>query len=724
MTGSRSSARDPRYDVLFEPVRIGPVVARNRFFQVPHCNGMGWTQPRALAALRGIKAEGGWAVVSTEEVEIHPTSDCEPYHEGRLWSDDDIPALAMMADAVHEHGALAAIELTHHGASCANYGTREIPLAPSHRPVVYYSPVQARAMSKRDIREYRQWHRDAALRSKRAGFDIVYVYASHDLSLAVHFLQRRKNDRSDEYGGSLENRVRLLREVIEDTKDAVGDRCAVAVRLGVDELLGPDGITSEGEGREVIEMLAELPDLWDVNISNWTNDSQASRFAKEGYQEEYTRFVKSVTSKPVVGVGRFTSPDTMVSQVRRGVLDFIGAARPSIADPFLPKKLEEGRAEDIRECIGCNICVSSDYSMSNLRCTQNPTMGEEWRRGWHPERIATRGSEGVVLVVGTGPAGLEAALSAARRGYEVHLAEASTELGGRVTREAALPGLREWLRVRDWRVGQLNKLANVHIYRDSPLDAANILEFGARHVVIATGSRWRRDGVGRANGAAIAGFEGPQGPVGATGAMGPRGLVGATGATASVGPVGGIFTPDDIMAGHIPGAGPVVIFDDDHYYMGGVLAERCVEVGLAVTLVTPAAIPSAWTVNTLEALPIARRLLRLGVEVVPYSNVQGFDGRRVLLVNELTGVVTERGATAVVAVTARLPVDGLYAALEGESQRMAEAGIVSLTRVGDCYAPGTIQAAVYSGHKLARELDAAPVLASSIRRELPLGVTG
>jgi len=749
MTDShRAPARDPRYDVLFEPVRIGPVVARNRFFQVPHCNGMGWTQPRALAALRGIKAEGGWAVVSTEEVEIHPTSDCEPFHEGRLWSDDDIPALAMMADAVHEHGALAAIELTHHGSACANYGTREIPIAPSHRPVAYYAPVQARAMSKRDIREYRQWHRDAALRSKRAGFDIVYVYASHDLSLAVHFLQRRKNDRSDEYGGSLENRVRLLREVIEDTKDAVGDRCAVAVRLGVEELLGPGGITSAGEGREVIEMLAELPDLWDVNISNWTNDSRTSRFAKEGYQEEYAGFVKSITSKPVVGVGRFTSPDTMVSQVRRGVLDFIGAARPSIADPFLPRKLEEGRAEDIRECIGCNICVSSDYSSSNLRCTQNPTMGEEWRRGWHPERIAARGSEGVVLVVGAGPAGLEAALAAARRGYEVHLAEASTELGGRVTRESALPGLREWLRVRDWRVGQLNKLANVHIYRDSPLDASNVLEFGARHVVIATGSRWRRDGVGRENGAAIVGFDGSLGPVGPAGALGPQGLIGPAGALGSQGPVGptgalgphgllrptgllgpqgvvgGIFTPDDIMEGRLPGAGPIVIFDDDHYYMGGVLAERCVAAGLPVTLVTPAAIPSAWTVNTLEALPIARRLLQLGVEVVPHTNVQGFDGQRVLLVNELTGVVTEHAASAVISVTARLPVDSLYEALEGDSQRVTEAGIVSLTRVGDCYAPGTIQAAVYSGHKAARELDAAPTLASSIRRELPLGVTG
>jgi dimethylamine/trimethylamine dehydrogenase len=688
------SARDPRYDVLFEPVRIGPVVARNRFYQVPHCNGMGWTQPRALAALRGIKAEGGWAVVSTEEVEIHPTGDCEPYHEGRLWSDADIPALAMMADAVHEHGALAAIELTHHGASCANYGTREVPLAPSHRPIVYYSPVQARAMDKCDIREYRQWHRDAALRSKRAGFDIVYVYASHDLSLPMHFLQRRKNDRTDEYGGSLENRVRLLREVIEDTKEVVGDRCAVAVRLCVDELLGPDGMTSAGEGREVIEMLAELPDLWDVNISHWGNDSQTSRFAKEGYQEEYTRFVKSVTTKPVVGVGRLTSPDTMVSQVRRGVLDFVGAARPSIADPFLPRKLEEGRADDIRECIGCNICVSSDYSSSNLRCTQNPTMGEEWRRGWHPERIARTRVAGTVLVVGAGPAGLEAALAAARRGYEVHLAEASVELGGRVVREAALPGLREWLRVRDWRVGQLNKLGNVQLYRDNTLEAAGILEFGARHVVIATGSLWRRDGVGRENGVAIPGFADEA----------------------------AVFTPDDIMEGRLP-SGPVVIFDDDHYYMGGVLAERCVAAGLKVTLLTPAAIPSAWTANTLEALPIARRLARLGVEVVTHANVVGFDGQSIRWVNGLTEAVSEREARAVITVTARLPEDGLYTALAAQSARWSDAGIASVTRVGDCYAPGTIQAAVYAGHKCVRELDETPVPAHLVPRELPLGAS-
>jgi dimethylamine/trimethylamine dehydrogenase len=685
--------RDPRYDILFEPVRIGPVTARNRFYQVPHCTGIGWTQPETTARLRGIKAEGGWAVVATEETEIHPSADCEPFHEGRLWDDRDIPAMVLMADAVHEHGALAAIEIMHHGASVANWGTRMAPLGPSHRPIIYHSPVQARAVDKEDIRNLRKWHRDAALRSKKAGFDIIYVYATHDLSIAHQFLQRRKNDRIDEYGGSLENRARLLRELIEDTKDVVGDRCAVAVRFAADELIGDAGLTHDGEARDVIEMLAELPDLWDINISNWPNDSQTSRFAKEGFQEEYTLFVKQVTSKPVVGVGRFTSPDTMVSQIKRGIMDFIGAARPSIADPFLPKKIEEGRIDEIRECIGCNMCVSSDYTSTNLRCTQNPTMGEEWRRGWHPEIIPPKKSEGSVLVVGAGPAGLEAALSAARRGYEVHLAEAGSELGGRVTRESRLPGLSEWARVRDWRVTQLERMANVSIYRESELEAEHVLEFGARHVAIATGSLWRRDGVGRESGFPVPGFDGAS-----------------------------VYTPDDLMAGRDPSQGPMIIWDDDHYYMGGVLAELGRYAGLEVTIVTPAPMVSAWTVNTLEALPIAKRIARMGIEVIPYTSVAGYRDGRAQLVNGLTGAETERPAAALITITARLPVDGLYTDLDDMRDRWDDASIASITRIGDCWAPSTIQQAVYSGHKWARELDEEPEALTP--RELPMIESG
>src|ERR1700685_4410937 len=147
----------------------------------------------------------------------------------------------------------------------------------------------------------------------------------------------------------------------------------------------------------------------------------ASRFTGEGSHEPVIDFVKRLTDKPVVGVGRFTSPDVMVSQVKRGILDLIGGARPSIADPFLPKKIDEGREHEIRECIGCNICISSWHDGVPVRCTQNPTAGEEWRRDWNPERVARAASDASVLVVGGGPSGLECALTLGRRGYAVTL---------------------------------------------------------------------------------------------------------------------------------------------------------------------------------------------------------------------------------------------------------------------------------------------------------------
>ena len=273
-----------------------------------------------------------------------------------MWDDGDLPYLAAMVDAVHEHGSLAGIELVHNGQDSGCLYSREFPIGPEHRPITWHQhPIQARAMSLDDIRDYRRWHRKAVLRARQAGFDMVVVYAGHNGTVPSHFLSRQSNQRSDEYGGSLENRLRLYRELIEETRDAIGDTMAVVARFAVDEMMGKDGLEWAGEGKEAIEMLAELPDMWDVNVSDWENDSMSSRFAQEGYQEEYISFVKSVTSKPVSAVGRYTSPDTMVSAIRRGVVDIIGAARPSIADPFLPNKIKQGRPEDIRECIGCNI---------------------------------------------------------------------------------------------------------------------------------------------------------------------------------------------------------------------------------------------------------------------------------------------------------------------------------------------------------------------------------
>ena len=670
--------RDPRYDVLFEPVKIGPLTTKNRFWQVPHCSGMGHRYPNAEARMRGIKAEGGWGVISTQEAEIHPTSDLSPANEARLWTVEDIPALTRVTEAIHEHGALAAIQLVHNGLHTANRYSRMIPLAPS--PAIYdgADPVQARAMDKTDIAAMRRWYVQAARRARQAGFDVIYVYAGHDMSVLQHFLSRRHNHRTDEYGGSFENRLRLFREVIADVRDAICDRSALAVRLAVDELLGPDGITCQGEGRDIIAALAEEPDVWDVNLSNWSNDSQTARFSDEGFQEPYTAFVKSVTTKPVVGVGRYTSPDSMVRVIRQGRLDFIGAARPSIADPFLPRKIEEGRIDDIRECIGCNICTSGDNTCAPMRCTQNPTVGEEWRRGWHPERIAPAIAPEPALIIGGGPAGLEAARALAARGVEVTLAEAGAEWGGRVSREARLPGIATWGRVRDWRLGQLANLSNAQMYLQSPLTADDILSYGIAHVGIATGARWRADGVGRTHRAPLA-------------YLSQGGLV---------------LTPDDLMdraAEALAASGPVVVFDDEWYYMGSLMAEVAVASGRAVTLVTADVMVGAFSQNTLEQGRIQRRLIERGVRIITAHALADRGADWLDLACIYSGRVQRIGCADLVSVTSRLPVDDLWRALQARQADWADAGLKSVTQIGDCLAPGTIAAANFAGHLYARD---------------------
>ncbi|MBW2543144.1 MAG: FAD-dependent oxidoreductase [Deltaproteobacteria bacterium] len=659
-------ARDPRYDILFEPVPIGPVTAPNRFYQVPHCTGMGHRSPQTLAAMREVKAEGGWGVVCTEYCSIHASSDDDPYPFASLWDEEDVRAQALMVDKVHRHGALAGVELWHSGPSSSNLHSREESLGPWSRPAILNNPTQCRVMDKRDIRELRRWHAAAARRAQRAGFDIVYVYGCHSY-LISQFLSPA-NRRSDEYGGSLENRLRLFVELVEETKAAVGDSCAVAVRYSA------GGGTVDGEPvieehHAMIESMAGLPDLWDLVVDDYSYEMGASRFVKEAALEDYVSWVKRVTDKPVVTIGRFTSPDTMLRQLKDGIVDLIGSARPSIADPFLPKKIDEGRLEDIRECIGCNICFASDAQGVPIRCTQNPSMGEEWRRGWHPERIPERQSEKRVLVVGGGPAGLEAATALGRRGYEVTLAEASKALGGRVALESNLPGLAEWARVRDWRVEQLNKLPNVEIFLDSRLDAEQILEFAADCVALATGARWRSDGLGRWYASPI-----------------------------EISDRARVLTPDDIMAGVQP-EGPVVIFDDDHYYMGGVIAEKLRASGLDVTLATTDGIVSSWTRLTDEQIRIQTRLLELGVRIETSSALEAVRDDSAVLACAYTGARREIAAGCAVMVTSRTPCDSLYHALCEQ---------IEIQRVGDCSAPGTIAAAVFAGHRYARDLDGEP----------------
>jgi len=679
------------YSKLFEPVKIGPVVTKNRFYQVPHCCGMGHLRPKAHAAMRETKAKGGWGVVSTEEAEIHPSSDLAPYVEQRIWDKKDIPALRLMTEAVHKHGALAAIELTHSGHNSTNLFSRIPVMSPNAQPVNFLYPKQARRMSKKDISNFRDWHKRAALNAKEAGFDIVYVYAGHGMSVAQQFILPDMNNRVDEYGGSLENRLRLTRELLEETQEAIGDSCGVAFRFAVDELKGKDGMQFEEEGRAVVEILSELPDLWDVNISDWSNDSQTSRFQpNEGYQMPYVELVKSLTTKPVVGVGRLTSPDLMVKLVDRGALDLIGAARPSIADPYLPNKIKTENTDQIKECIGCNICVSSDNFSVPIRCTQNPTMGEEWRRGWDPEHIKPKLSDQQVLVVGSGPAGLECSLQLARRGYQVTLAEAENKLGGRVLFESSLKGLSAWKRVVDNRVHEILQKNNIEVYKESRLTEDHISELGIKNIFLATGSSWRKDGVGRSRRSPIQGLESIK-----------------------------VYSPEEAIQNHKNIKCPVVVYDDEQGYLAGVIADHLKAKNVEVVFITPASVVSPWTDSTLEQKRVQRSLINSGVKIICNQTINKIESAVALLECTYTGSITKAPCESIVMVTERISNSTLYdnlmqSNLEGKTQYNIQA-------IGDAEAPGLIADAVYLGHLAAQnfEADEADIQKGIFMREMP-----
>jgi len=282
-------------------------------------------------------------------------------------------------------------------------------------------------------------------------------------------------------------------------------------------------------------------------------------------------------------------------------------------------------------------------------------------------------------VVGSGPAGLEAARALGVRGYDVVLAEAGRDLGGRVAREATLPGLAAWRRVVDHRVQAIAALPNVEVYRESEMSAADVAEFGFEHVVVATGAAWRADGVARWHTTPI--------PI----APGAR-----------------VLTPDDVMAGRRPMGRRVVLYDDDHYYLGGVLAELLQAEGYAVHLVTPAPLASAWTANTLEVEKVQRRLLLAGVSILANHALTSVADGSVRVEHVFSQSDAELPADGVVLVTARLPHDALYLELLELLEHEATGELRSVKAIGDAWAPGTIAAAVWSGRRYAEEFDLDP----------------
>jgi dimethylamine/trimethylamine dehydrogenase len=669
---------DQDLDILFSPIAIGPVIAKNRFFVAPHGNGYGYRAPQSAIELRRTAAQGGWAVVSTEQTEIHPTSDMSPFIELRNWDDGDLPVLGAIVEAVHEHGALAALELSHSGLDARGLLSGARPIGPSALPVHEIVPpipeqIYARAMDSADIAEFRQWHRDAVRRGLAVRFDIVYVYASLYFSLLHQFLATSSNLRGDDYGGALLNRARLLREVIEDTLELCAGKAAVAVRLTLDELL--DQADDHRPLRALFQSMGELPDLWDLGVGGMGNSGGTARFDHVPGSRDALRLAKSLTTKPVIASGFVGTGAEMAQHIRDGVTDMISAARPSIAEPFLPRKVKEGREDEIVHCIRCNLCVAGDMLSAPVQCTQNPSFGEEWTRGWRYGLFAARRSDDRIAIVGAGPAGLEAAGVLGERGYAVTVFEAASQAGGRSLRESRLPGLQDFAKIHEDRLRRIARCKSVELRLETPVsdDLADAGDYAT--IALATGASWSRAGQPR-NG----------------------------GAPPPIAPEARVLTPDDILAGMLP-RGTVVIYDDDHYYMGGVIAELLAQSGCAVTIVTPAAEVSVWTHRTMDQPFIQRHLMALGVRIVPHHGLRSVAADHVEAANVFSGEKRRLDCTACVLVTIMTSNQDLLHRMRGRLRDRKRAP--KLTAIGDAFVPGIILSAIRQGHEFGRGYDPA-----------------
>ncbi len=475
--------------------------------------------------------------------------------------------------------------------------------------------------------------------------------------------------------------------MLEEVRSKIED-CAIGFRFSIDTLEDPYGygdlgVRAADEGRAFIEAFDPYVDYWDINIGtlNWGEDAGSSRFFATNHEAPYTRIAKEVATKPVINVGRFTDPDVMVEVIKSGQADIIGAARPSIADPFLPKKIEEGRFEDIRECIGCNVCVSRwEMGGPPIWCTQNATSGEEYRRGWHPEVFTTATNRAKpVLVVGAGPAGMEAAMVLGKRGFEaVHLVDAAPVMGGHLSWMTTMPGLATWRRVVEYRERQIAKLPNVEFIPNMRLDGDALLEYGAEIVINATGSTWSGDGINPVTHAPIEGASADRPDV---------------------------ATPEQLVKDGKQLGDHVAVVDGDGYHMGATVAELLALQGRRVTYVTHFDTLGPYLRNPLEEQRMYQRLVELGVEIRSQQLMAAYEPGKAQLVHLWGGQETMLDCDSLALVTHRYSDCSLFDQLSEDWGRLNEAGISQFHLIGDAHTPGMIAQAVFSGHRLAREID-------------------
>lgn len=661
------------YPLLFEPIDIGPLEIKNRIYHSPvtlnYVDRRTGFPTEELAHYYAERARSGIGLIIQGAMDVSPASEAWPVPNFSMQDENIIPSLRDIVGRVHAYGTKIIVEIFHIGqaANTRRYGRPSV--APSAVPSVSVGTTP-KVMEAEDIADAIDGFVRSTINACDAGYDGVELHATHGY-LLEQFLSPFFNKREDEYGGPIDNRMRFLRDTIEQCRAAVDDDFVIGLRLVGDELL-PGGLTSA----DIVDVATRLEDdgqldFLDIDIGSHQNYhvTMSPMYGAPNFNVPVAAAVReAVDALPILcAPGRLVDPGQAETVLQDGHADMVGLGRALVSDPDWVAKVREGRVDDIRHCVFCN-----QYTMGNLfkglpiGCIQNPAAGRE--KDYGAETLVPAEVSKKIAVIGGGPAGMEVARVAALRGHQVTLYEKNEALGGQVLLAAKLPRRDEIEGVVRWLGLQMEK-SGVSVEMGVEVTADKVVELGADAVIIATGAHYLGTGFSGVVPQEIAGWD----------------------------TAGSVTTPEALLTGAVAAGPSVVIVDADGHVTPLGLAEMLAEQGSEVTVVTCYPTVGSKLIEEMNFSHVYPRLLELGVRLRVNSWAAQVRQGEIDVFNLFapTNIETLPAATVVMA-TARSVADGLYLDLKDR--------VPAVHRVGDCVAPGDIGTAILSAHRLGREI--------------------
>jgi mycofactocin system FadH/OYE family oxidoreductase 2 len=663
------------FKYLFTPLEIGNVTVRNRIFISAHSKQYGEDNMmgRRHAFYYGERAKGGTGLIVCDMLHIHHTSSSNFSKACFVYDRKVVPGLKMVTDAVHEHGAKIFAQLVHSG--CHGDGG---VYDDQWRPVWGVSGIPdvsireaCKEMETEDIQELIDGFVKSAVHSKEGGFDGVELHGAHGY-LINQFFSPLFNKRTDKYGGSLEKRMTFAIEVLEAIREAVGPDFVVGIRISADELI-PGGNTIK-DYQMIAKRLEETGHVDYFNVSSGTYYTPyiftPPMLLPHGFRAYLAGEIKRVVDVPVFTVGRIKDPLLAEKILADGQADMVGMTRAQIADPELANKAKEGRLDDIRPCLGCNQgCISRLYNQRAVTCLGNPAAGREEWLGMGTIKPADKRKN--VVIIGGGPAGMEAARIAAMRKHNVQLFEEKDQLGGQVNLLAKVPIRAEFADLIRWQVGQIEKLG-VKIYLKTRIEPDAIKALNPDVVIVATGSAPQRTGFTEALPlrAEMPGVEQEN-----------------------------VFSVWDILEEKVDVKGKnVLIIDNDAAHEAYATADYIADGGGKVQVVSRLYHTGMDLAPVHDIILYYRRLLEKGVTFISTHLVKEIKGNKAVIYNVYapTQERTLENINIFVLAMGKNPNDAIYKELKGK--------VPELYRIGDCVAPRKTQYAIWDGHMIGRKI--------------------